>query len=43
MSNVNISGYGDDLTINGVRIGDLSPKGHEDIEKKKWEAETISH
>ena len=34
MSNVNISGYGDDLTINGVRIGDLSPKGHEDIEKK---------
>ena len=31
MSNVNISGYGDDLTINGVRIGDLSPKGHEDI------------
>ena len=34
MSNVNISGYGDDLTINGIRIGDLSPKGHEDIEKK---------
>ena len=34
MANVNISGYGDDLTINGVRIGDLSPKGHEDIEKK---------
>ncbi len=33
MANVNITGYGDDLTINGTRIGDLSPKGHEDIEK----------
>ena len=30
-----ISGYGDDLTINGTRIGDLSPKEHENIEKKK--------
>ncbi|MDB3868676.1 aminotransferase class III-fold pyridoxal phosphate-dependent enzyme [Candidatus Marinimicrobia bacterium] len=34
MANVNISGYGDDLTVNGTRIGDLSPKGHENIEKK---------
>ena len=34
MANVNISGYGDDLTVNGTRIGDLSPQGHEDIEKK---------
>ena len=30
-----ISGYGDNLTINGTRIGDLSPKEHENIEKKK--------
>ena len=34
MANVNISGYGDDLTVNGTRIGDLSPQGHEDIETK---------
>ena len=34
MANVNISGYGDDLTVNGTRIGDLSPQGHENIEKK---------
>ncbi len=32
---VTISGYGDDLTINGIRIGDLSPQQHEDIEKAK--------
>ena len=25
MSDVRISGYGDDLTIDDVRIGDLSP------------------
>ena len=35
MSNLVITGYGDDLTINGVRIGDLSPKDHENIEKQK--------
>ena len=35
MSNLIITGYGDDLTINGVRIGDLSPKDHENIEKEK--------
>ena len=35
MSNLNITGYGDDLTINGVRIGDLSPQDHENIEKEK--------
>ena len=30
---VSIKGYGDDLTINSVRIGDLSPGDHEKIEK----------
>ncbi len=35
MSDVKISGYGDDLTINGVRIGDLSPADHEAIELDK--------
>ena len=30
-----ISGYGDNLTINGTRIGDLSPNEHENIEKEK--------
>ncbi|MCK5520963.1 MAG: hypothetical protein KAI81_07610, partial [Candidatus Marinimicrobia bacterium] len=30
---VDIHGYGDDLTVNGTRIGDLSPAGHEAIEK----------
>lgn len=35
MGKVNISGYGDDLTINGVRIGDLSPAEHEAIELEK--------
>ncbi len=35
MSNVNISGYGDDLTIDGVRIGDLGPAEHEAIELAK--------
>ena len=33
MSSVSISGYGDDLTVNGVRIGDLTPAEHESIEK----------
>ena len=30
-----INGYGDNLTINGTRIGDLSPDEHENIEKEK--------
>ena len=32
MSNVKITGFGDDLTINGTRLGDLSPSAHEEIE-----------
>ena len=32
---VKIDGYGDKLTVNGVCIGDLSPKEHENIEKEK--------
>jgi len=32
---VQISGYGDNLTVNGIKIGDLTPKEHEDIEKSK--------
>lgn len=32
---VQISGYGDNLTVNGIRIGDLTPKEHEEIEKSK--------
>ena len=32
---LNINGYGDDMTVNGVRIGDLSPKENEKIEKEK--------
>jgi len=35
MAKVTINGYGDDLTINGVRLGDLSPDQHESIEKEK--------
>ena len=35
MSDIRISGYGDDLTINGVRIGDLGPAEHEAIELEK--------
>jgi len=35
MSTLSINGYGDDLTINDVRIGDLSPQQHENIEKQK--------
>ena len=35
MSSVSISGFGDNLTVNGIRIGDLSPAGHEAIEKDK--------
>ena len=32
---VKIDGYGDNLTVDGVRIGDLSPADHEKIEKQK--------
>jgi ornithine--oxo-acid transaminase len=35
MPSVNIIGYGDDLSVNGIRIGDLSPAAHESIEKEK--------
>ncbi|MAV70718.1 MAG: ornithine--oxo-acid transaminase [Candidatus Marinimicrobia bacterium] len=35
MSVLSINGYGDDLTINGTRIGDLSPAEHELIENEK--------
>ena len=35
MSELLINGYGDDLTVNGTRIGDLSPSEHETIEKEK--------
>ena len=35
MSDVKISGYGDDLTINGIRIGDLGPAEHEAINWKR--------
>ena len=35
MSSVAINGFGDDLSINGVRIGDLTPDDHEKIEKEK--------
>jgi ornithine--oxo-acid transaminase len=35
MSELNINGYGDNLTVNGVRIGDLTPKEHEKIELDK--------
>ena len=31
---VHIKGYGDDLAVNNVRVGDLSPNDHEQIEKK---------
>ena len=33
MNSVSITGYGDDLTVNGVRIGDLTPAEHESVEK----------
>ena len=35
MSELKITGYGDDLTINEMRLGDLSPQDHENIEKEK--------
>ena len=34
MSSISISGYGDDLSVNGIRIGDLTPAEHEKIEKE---------
>ena len=35
MSSVSINGFGDDICINDVRIGDLTPDDHEKIEKEK--------
>ena len=35
MSSVSINGFGDELCINDVRIGDLTPDDHEKIEKEK--------
>ena len=35
MSDLLINGFGDDLSVNGVRIGDLTPLEHEKIEKEK--------
>ncbi len=35
MPNLSINGYGDDLTINNSRLGDLSPAEHERIDKDK--------
>ena len=32
MSEVSIHGYGDNLTVDNIRLGDLSPKEHEKIE-----------
>tara|TARA_B100001750_G_scaffold246698_1_gene269867 strand:+ start:874 stop:2205 length:1332 start_codon:yes stop_codon:yes gene_type:complete len=34
LKQLNINGYGDDLQINNIRIGDLSPKDHQKIEEK---------
>ncbi len=35
MSNPIITGYGDNLTVNNIRLGDLSPSDHENIEQEK--------
>jgi len=35
MSTLSISGYGDNLTINDFRLGDLSPEDHEKIERER--------
>ena len=35
MSKLSIHGYGDDLTVNNFRIGDLSPAEHEKIDLEK--------
>ena len=37
MKKLNITGYGDDLTVNDCRIGDLSPQEHQDIELNRRE------
>ena len=35
MAEVLIDGYGDDLSVDGIKIGDLTPHEHEKIEKEK--------
>lgn len=35
MDTVSITGYGDDLTVDGVRLGDLSPADHAAIDGRK--------
>ena len=35
MTSVTIAGYGDDLSVNGIRIGDLTPAEHESIDNEK--------
>ena len=35
MNDLKIAGYGDNLKINDIRLGDLSPKDHEEIELSK--------
>ena len=35
MADVLIDGYGDDLSVDGIKIGDLTPHEHEKIEKEK--------
>ena len=35
MNKLSIDGYGDDLTVNGIRLGDLSPADHAKIEIDK--------
>ena len=35
MNDLKISGYGDNLKINDIRLGDLSPIDHEEIELSK--------
>ena len=35
MSSVLIDGFGDNLSVDGVKIGDLTPHDHEKIEKEK--------
>ena len=35
MTKLNIHGYGDELTINDIKIGDLTPSDHANIEFQK--------
>ena len=35
MNDLKIAGYGDNLKINDIRLGDLSPTDHEEIELSK--------